>query len=58
MVGYLLLSRFLYFSIIYHEKLKEKYNRIYIEILIKKEEKTLKMSERDKQDTLIYLRDI
>jgi hypothetical protein len=58
MVGYLLLSRFLYFSIVNHEKLKEKYKRIYIEILIKKEEKTLKMSERDKQDTLIYLRDI
>jgi hypothetical protein len=58
MVGYLLLSRFLYFSIVNHEKLKEKYKRIYIEILIKKEEKTLKMSERDKQETLIYLRDI
>jgi hypothetical protein len=58
MVGYLLLSRFLYFSIVNHEKLKEKYKRIYNEILIKKEEKTLKMSERDKQETLIYLRDI
>jgi hypothetical protein len=57
MVGSLVLFLFSNFSLVYHEKVKEKYKPIYIEILIKKEEKALKMRERDKH-TLIYLRHI